>query len=152
MDGVDFKILEPKPFNSKWFSHKFRSAGLRYEVGICIRSGKIVWWNGPYPCGEYSDLKISYQSYIKQVENGEMTAADRGYKNSTYFILPNSQNGEKHKLIMSRHETVNKRMKQFNILSNTFRHNIKKHQDCFAAVINITELALENGEPLFEVI
>lgn len=42
LDGADFKIEEPTPFSPKWFSHKFKGPGLRYEVGLCIRTGYIV--------------------------------------------------------------------------------------------------------------
>ncbi len=31
VDGTDFKIYEPAPFNPKWWSHKLNCAGLRYE-------------------------------------------------------------------------------------------------------------------------
>lgn len=149
MDGVDFRILEPT-FDPKWYSHKFRSAGLRYEVGLCIRTGKIVWFNGGFPCGTYPDLKVAYECYIHIIENGELTMADKGYKNDKYFLLP-KEHCQRHKLIMSRHETVNKRLRQFKILDNKFRHSLIKHEICFGAVINLTEILIENGEPLFSV-
>jgi hypothetical protein len=152
LDGVDFRILEPKPFSPKWYSHKFRSAGLRYEVGICIRTGKIVWQNGGYPCGAYPDLKLAQQAYINIVNDGELTMADKGYRDRKYFILPNPSNSIRHKQIMSRHETVNKRLRHFKVLYVPFRHSIEKHIICFNAVVNITELTIENGEPLFSII
>lgn len=63
IDGVDFKICEPKPFNKKWFSHKFRASGLRYNIALCIRTGKIVWIHGGYPCGDWPDLKLAQDAY-----------------------------------------------------------------------------------------
>ena len=42
LDGTDFRILEPSPFDPKWYSHKFKGAGVRYEVGICLKTGWIV--------------------------------------------------------------------------------------------------------------
>lgn len=151
MDGVDFPILEPIPFSSKWFSHKFRGSGLRYEIGLCIRTGHIVWANGGYPCGEFSDLKLAREAYVLSVNVGELTLADKGYKDDIFFLLPSEQNSSYHKLIMSRHETVNKRIKQFNILKMPFRNNLEKHPSVFHAVVNITQLIIENGEPLFSV-
>ena len=113
LDGVDFKILEPAPFNKGWYSHKFKSAGLRYEVGLNIRTGNMVWTFGGYPCGLFPDLKLAREAYVHSVERGERTMADKAYKDDTYFILPNNVgNRTLHKLIMSRHETVNKRLKQ----------------------------------------
>ena len=51
IDGTDFKVWEPHPFNPDYFSHKYNHAGVRYEIGICIKTGWIVWINGPFPCG-----------------------------------------------------------------------------------------------------
>jgi hypothetical protein len=46
-DGTDCPILEPWPFNKKWFSHKLNGPGLKYEVGVCNPTGEIVWVKGP---------------------------------------------------------------------------------------------------------
>jgi hypothetical protein len=48
LDGTDFRILEPGNFSSKWYSHKFNGPGIRYEIGLCIVTGHIVWANGGY--------------------------------------------------------------------------------------------------------
>ena len=49
VDDTACRIMEPAPFSPAWFSHKFHGPGLRYEVGISISSGYIVWINGPFP-------------------------------------------------------------------------------------------------------
>jgi hypothetical protein len=46
-----------KATRKKKFSHKFSRAGLRYKVGVCIQTGDIVRFHGPFPTG-MSDLKI----------------------------------------------------------------------------------------------
>lgn len=152
LDGVDFKILEPTPFSPRWFSHKFRGAGLRYEIALCIRTGNIVWKYGGYPCGQYPDLTLARRAYVHRVQPGELTMADKGYTDKKFFLLPTDQNGRLHKKIMSRHETVNKRLKQFNILKNVYRNSLEKHPSVFHAVVNLTQLLIENGQPLFSVI
>jgi hypothetical protein len=83
---------------------------------------------------------------------GERALADKGYADPNYFIFPqfNVPNA-RHKLIMARHETVNRRLKQFGVLGQVFRHKLQLHPRCFKAVINLTELMIENGEPLFDV-
>ena len=62
VDGTDFEIQEPWPYHRlhsrMWFSHKFKGPGLRYEVGLSILGGEIVWIGGPYACGLWPDLKI----------------------------------------------------------------------------------------------
>lgn len=58
VDRTDCPIFEPTPFDPKWVSHKFKGPGVRYEVGIAIGTGEIVWAFGPFPCGAYNDLNI----------------------------------------------------------------------------------------------
>jgi hypothetical protein len=53
--------------------------------------------------------------------------------------------------VRSCHETLNGRLKAWGILSNTYRHNITKYGTVFYACAVITQLAIVNGEPLFEV-
>ena len=53
VDGTDFQIQEPWPFdkdkNLDWFSHKFHAAAVRYELGITMKTGDICWFCGPFP-------------------------------------------------------------------------------------------------------
>ncbi|KAF0707704.1 hypothetical protein AaE_013498 [Aphanomyces astaci] len=124
LDGTDFRIWEPVPYDRKWYSHKFHGAGLRYEVGVCMRTGNIVWVNGGVPCGEWPDLRLARDSYVHCVRQGEITYADKGYRDANYFYFNHAAmaNPQQHKDIMCRHETMNKRLKQFKILGGVFRH------------------------------
>ena len=54
-------------------------------------------------------------------------------------------------LVRRRHETANKRIKQFACVSAKFRHDISFHGSCFRACTVLTQLAIENGKPLFGV-
>ena len=51
----------------------------------------------------------------------------------------------------ARHETLNGRLKNWGILSQVFHHHIMTHGDVFRACAVVTQLTVENGEPLFEV-
>ena len=51
--------------------------------------------------------------------------------------------------VQNRHETVNKRFKQFGIFKQSYRHDIGNHGDVFRSIAVILQIALENGEPLF---
>lgn len=146
LDGVDFRIREPIPFNKKWFSHKFKAAGIRYEIGISIETGEIVWASGGLPCGEWPDLKIARQLYVHYAKN-ELTLADKGYRGSVYFKQPTNII---EKRILARHETLNGRLKNFLILSSKYRHPLKKHPRVFHAIVNIVQVCLTNEEPLFQ--
>ncbi len=80
VDGTDFSMYEPAPFNSKWYSHKLHGPGLKYDVEISIESGHIVWIHGPWPCGEFSDLKNFTLVMKGALQWGENVIADKGYK------------------------------------------------------------------------
>lgn len=148
---MDFKINEPSPFNASYYSHKFKAAGLRYEIGLSLRTGAIVWAHGGFPCGAYPDLRIARELLVEFLDAGERVMADRGYNDQRYFILPTEANNGRHKTIMSRHETVNKRIRQFAVLSDKFRHKKELHGKCFHAVVNLTQIIIKTDEPLFSV-
>ena len=58
LDGTDFRCWEPKhptkPIDTGYASHKFKSAGLRYEVAISIETGKCLWISGPHSAGKHN--------------------------------------------------------------------------------------------------
>lgn len=109
-----------------------------------------MWVHGGHPCGLYPDLKLSREAFVPSLKAGERAMADKGYKDP-HFILPNPRIQQQHDLIMSRHETLNRRMKQFEALKQVYRHSLKKHPMIVHAVSNVTQLLLENGHPLFSV-
>ena len=155
VDGTDCPMLEPSPFHKKWYSFKFKSAGLRYEVAVCIQTGDIVWINGPFPCGWWPDIKIFRSRLIHMLAPGEKVEADEGYRGEptkvrrpgTYYSRVDKQ---AKKRARARHETVNKRLKQWNCLKQKFRHHeLSKHKKLFTAVAVITQLCFEAGERPF---
>ncbi len=127
---------------------------MRYEIGLNIRKGDIVWVNGGVPCGSWPDLKLARSQYCNEVDPGEKTIADRGYRDNNYFINPqDNQSGRRlQSRIRARHETVNSRIKSFKVTSSPFRHDTKDHLPCFFAVANICQLnILFGGEELFPI-
>ena len=79
-------ICEPNPFEAKWFSHKFKGPGLRYEVALCISTGHIVWTRGPFACGSWPDLKICRLRMKKALLPEEMVVSDEGYKDEACLL------------------------------------------------------------------
>ena len=155
VDGTDFRILEPIPFNVKWFSHKFSGPGLRYEIGISIQTGDIVWVHGPFLCGEWPDLRIAREALVYALDAGEMYLADGGYLDgNNWSDTPNGLNNlEQYQksLARARHETVNARFKMWGALRQQYRHKKESHWAVLNAIANITQLTIRNGEPLFQV-
>lgn len=147
LDGTDFRIPEPTPFDPMWYSHKFNGAGLRYEVGVCIQTGEIVWVNGPFPCGHWPDLRIARDQIIYLVDPEEKMLADGGYRDGEdgFFETPTGHNNADQtmkQLARARHETVNRRFKTWNILKHTFRHGLERHGTIFMAVVNLTHMLM----------
>lgn len=148
--GTDFRIKEPMPFNPKWYSHKFKGPGLRYEIASCIRTGLIVWWNGSFPCGSWNDLAIARTKLVKLVLSGEKLLADGGYNDGNqYFVTPSGRHDAIDKQmadVRARHETINGLLKKYSILSNKYRGDLSEHKYIFGAIINIVQICIKCGE------
>jgi len=152
VDGTHFRLYEPYPFNKKWFSHKFKSAGITYEIGLNVQNGHICWAYGGYPAG-VSDITMARKGILRVLPPGEMIIADKGYQGeSSRIITPVAQTGHpmnrQHKLIMARHEHINKRIKDFSCMSGVWRHGWQSHVLMFYAVVALTQIKIENGEPM----
>lgn len=153
VDGTDFKVQEPFPFNRKWMSHKCKGAGLRCEVAISVFSGDIVWIFGPHR-GAKHDITIFREKLLHMLEEGEMVEGDKGYIGESDYIRARDdystvrERREKNRL-RARHETCNGRFKCWGILKQECRHDIKKHEWAVRSVVVMTQLAINNGDCLF---
>ena len=154
VDGTDFRIAEPMPFSKKWYSHKFKRAGLRYEVAVCIQTGDIVWINGPFAAGLWPDVKIFKSKLQDMLAPGEMVETDNGYPN-LHCRMPkqqvSKQDSRARALARARHECINKKFKQWGCMAQPFRHELWKHKYCFQAIVTLTQLAILRGEMPFHV-
>ena len=131
---------------------------MRYEVGIAIQTGWIVWINGPYRAGVPDLVIFRHRLRQRLLVARERVEADAGYGGEPKVVdLPHEMTlGSKDQarekgIVRSRHETCNKRFKQFNCLNLTFRHDIQYHKDVFYAIAVLTQLSIEHGSPLFQV-
>lgn len=155
VDGTDFRIPER---GRDWYSHKFKKSAVRYEIALGIKTGDICWLSGPHQPGIWNDLEIFRNSLLTYLDPYERVEADDGYIGEAPLRVrcPGCVTCPREKkkmmaIVRSRQETVNKRFKQWGILVQTYRHDIVDHRDVFAAICVITQLAIRNGEPLFEV-
>lgn len=163
VDGTDFHIHEPKPFNKRWWSHKFNGPGIRYEIAICIQTGLIVWVNGPFACGEWTDIVIFRSALIHMLDRQgrhkpEMVEADGGYNGEAMHVrVRDEPNVSVIQFIAkararARHEAVNGRLKAFVVLRVKFRHSLHLHGAVFrAVVVVVVNIAMANGSPTFHV-
>lgn len=164
VDGIHCRIQEPMhgrySKNPKFYSHKFKQAGLAYEVAVSIFEDRCVWINGPFPAGK-NDLSI-FRAGLKDRMAGKLGVGDKGYRGESDLIsLPNSQDSEEVREFKSRalarHEKFNGQIKNFACMSEKFHHGglgqqtFEKHQMCFEAVAVICQYQLENGSPMMVV-
>ena len=158
VDGTDFRIHQKGAARkgNAYASHKYAGkSALRYELGICIRTGHLVWIEGPYAAGEWNDIAIFNNCLASFLDPNERVEADNGYRGHEDKIkCPNNHSNHPENLAMqarvrSRHETFNGRLKNWGILSQVFRHNISLHGTVLYACAVFTQLMVENEEPLF---
>jgi hypothetical protein len=155
VDATDLEIWQPKPFNKKWYSHKFHGPGLRYEIGVCIQTGDIVWVSGPYMCGRWPDINIFRDGLKNWLLPGEMVEADGGYRGDEKVRNPTNVRNHaelmKKKAARVRHETINGCLKNWGVLNQTYRHGPETHCDCFMAVAVLTQLTFNRGNRPYQV-
>ena len=152
VDGVDC-IVEQR--GKVWYSQKFKRGGLRYELGICIRTGDLVWIHGPFPPGDWNDLMIFWHALKHQLHPGECVEADDGYKAEDPEVvrapagvraMEDMRWHMKRSKARRRHETINQRIKQYSVLTDRFRNDINKHLACFRACAILTQLSFDFGK------
>jgi DDE superfamily endonuclease len=150
VDGTDFRIMEPSPFDPKWLSEKFNGPGVKYEVAVCIQTGWIVHTNGPYPCGQWHDLTVARDDLCYKiadsVDRNEMALADGGYADGYHFFeTPTGHNNWDQRMkaeARARHETINRRFKMWSVLGQRFRGKPECHEEYFNAVANLTQFLI----------
>ena len=95
---------------------------------------------------------------MHELEDGEKVIADKIYGaeaphkvKAPGTIFSRAQDAAMLKRVSSCQEHVNRRLKQWAILREEFRHDLELHKDAFTAVAVMTQLCFENGEPLAQV-
>ena len=81
VDGTDFRIPQKGAATkgNAFASHKYAGkSALRYELGVDILAGNLVWIQGPYPAGKYSDIVIFNKVLTFFLEPGERVRGRQG--------------------------------------------------------------------------
>lgn len=140
--------------NPKFYSHKSNGPGVNYELAVSVWENKLVWMNGPFVASK-NDQGVFNSALRQKMHPSKLAIVDKGYaKKSRQLCKPTSRDSDALRKFKSRararHESFNKRIKDFNCLKHKFRHGFHKHQHCFEAVCVICQYCLENGSPLFD--
>ena len=115
----------------------------------------IVWFVGPFPCGQWPDINIFRAHLKRKLLPGEMVEADSGYKDPSCrdcdVVFTRKDNRAKGRARM-RHETVNSDLKTFGVLEQQWRHDLQKHHLAFASCAFLTHMKYKlEGGPKFQV-
>lgn len=162
VDGTDCRTWEKQhdlfPIDRGMYSHKFKHAAWRYEIAVSVYEDQIVWVNGPKAAGRNNDLSIFRQGLKEKIAEGKMVIADRGYRSSKkdevdMMATPDEQDDPDLKRFKSRarsrHESVNGRIQEYEIVRGTFRQDKTKHELAFKAVCVTVQYQIEHGAYLF---
>lgn len=157
VDGTDCPVNEPWPFDGVWFSEKFNGPAIKYEVGVCIKTGFIVWINGPFEASK-NDGTIFRNTLSTLLADDEGVEVDAGYKGDDKMKAPTTATSRKQKSqVRGRHENVNGVLKVYNVLNFPFHHSnprnemMNKHGICFKAIAVVTQLKFEHCGVMYEV-
>ncbi len=74
VDGTDFCVPQKGTATkgNAFVSHKYAGKSpLRYELGVSILGGDLVWIQGPYPVGKFADIKIFNKVLLILLDLGE---------------------------------------------------------------------------------
>ncbi|KAL3762380.1 hypothetical protein ACHAW5_000642 [Stephanodiscus triporus] len=113
-------------------------SALRYELGVSILGGDLVWIQGPYPAGERVEADEGYVGHPDKI----VCPTNPGYSDERRAMSGRAR---------ARHETLNGRLKNWGILRQVFRHRIQLHGTVFRACAVVTQVGILIGESLFEV-
>ena len=128
---------------------------MTYELAVCIKTGDIVWFNGPFPDATHDISMFRYR--LKQMLlPWELALSDRGYRGDNKTLTPDGAFNRQHKRAMAalrgRHETVNRRFKTFGALTRTFRHDPNNHHLFFRSAAVLVQLAHQCGYSHYDVV
>lgn len=160
VDGKDFETDKQGNVKAFW-GHKFKNTGLRYELAFCIKTGHLVWINGPFPAGDWPDINIFRHGLKFMLDENERVEADDGYAGDDPKLIKTPQ-GPRYlrndmeraaaALARSRQETGNRLFTKLEILNNRYTNDITTHGTVFRACAVLVQLSIEMGAmTLFDV-
>jgi len=158
--------------HSKWWSHKFNGPGVSFEVVTDPIDGKIRWINGPEPASIH-DITFLRGGKKHDMKNWKRTALYFHVPANMKLVGDSAYEGQADKVSITKDahspatkalfarmksmmETCFGRLKNFRILTESFRHGtntadkLNKVKMAFEAAAVLVQYDCENGHPLFE--
>ena len=141
IDGISLIWWEPylyvKESNRKWYTQQINHDRFRWEIGTCIRTVNICWFNGPFNYGIMPDISIFSLNLKHKILPGERVIADGGYRGDPKVLstvkYSRYQINHIFKVIgklCACHEKINGCFKNWGRLRQMWRHSDKKMCSC----------------------
>ena len=128
---------------------------MSYEIALHLFKNKAAWINGPFQAGEHDLTIYRKEGGLKtKIPPGKLLIGDRGYTGDDQISAPNDFDSDELKAFKrrarARQESFNARVKEFRVLSETFRSNHTTHQIIFEAVCVLVQFSMESSRPLMK--
>ncbi len=154
LDGFECPIERPldNEIQQHYYSGKKKRHTIKYEIGVQIISGKVVWLAGDAP-GSVHDLQMARSfSLITLLLPGEKVLADKAYIGENCFIHPfkpatTEEEKKFNTKISSIRETVEHtigRIKLFQFLKQQWRHDLDLHPVAVKVVCHALNIELHS--------
>ena len=153
LDGTTCPIQCPSRFLQRpFYSGKDHRHCIKYEIGVDIEDGSLVWISGPVP-GAVHDMKLARLfGILDSIMDDEYILADKGYIGEWQIVTPIKEAETLLEQIFSHLlssvrwivENVLARIKSFKCLSTRWRHSIDLHFIVFFVVSEIVNLDMKN--------
>lgn len=143
VDGVNFITEEFRMGpHGKWYDPKSKSSGLKYEFAVSVRTGLLIWINGPFPASRH-DITVfrggnkktkeeewDQNALCMKMPEGKRVIGDSGYAGEAdkIMIYRPEHSAALKKFIgraKNRQETLHSRLKGFRVLRDRFRNGYK---------------------------
>jgi hypothetical protein len=162
IDGTDFRIQQKGVARKVdlFGSHKYAGkSALRYELRVDILMGNLVWDEGPYPAGAWNDiifLTVFYCNVLSRASASRPTLATWGTPKRSG--APTTTATQRRTLgcrvgrgLATRRSTGTLKTGASWRKCTATTSRLTAHGTVFYACAVITQLAIANGEPLFDV-
>ncbi len=132
VDGTDFLVPQKGTATkgNAFASHKYAGkSALRYKLGVSILGGNLMWIQGPYPAGKFTDIKKFNKVLHHFLDLGEQVEANKGYLGHPDKIKhPQNVGNPVEKWAMQgrvrvHHEMLNGGLKNWGILAQVYRQS-----------------------------
>lgn len=154
LDGTECAVERPldNAIQRQYYSGKKRKHTIKYEIGVQLQTGKIVWLAGGVP-GSVHDITLYQTCGLKShLLPGEMVLADKGYVGDDIMIHPfksarTEEEKEFNATISSIRQVVEHtygRIKVFNFTQHKWRHDLDLHPMAFKVICHALNVEFES--------